>query len=347
MVANSGDAESLAAMARATRVVATSVGPYFGEGLALVDACVDAGADYVDLTGEVLFVRESIERDGKAVSTGARIVHSCGFDSIPSDLGVYLLYDRARSDGAGDLKDTTLVVTAMRGWLSGGTLASMETQIDKIKSDSEARRVAADPYALVPDGAPGADAESERDSFGVGRDEQLGQWVAPFVMASYNTRLVRRSNALQHYAYGRGFRYREVVGVGSGLLAPVKGAIVAGGLAALSGSLAFGPTRKLLDRVLPSPGEGPSEQARRKGYFRLEIHARTSSGASYIARVAANGDPGYAATALMMGEAALCLALDSDRLPQRGGILTPAAAMNGAIVERLQAAGMTLGVERA
>ncbi len=196
------------------------------------------------------------------------------------DLGVYLLHDLAQSDGAGDLEDTTLVVTAMRGGVSGSTLASMQWQIDEIKSDHEARRIAADPYALVPGGAPGAEAESERDSFGFGRDEQLGQWVAPFVMASYNTRIVRRSNALQDYAYGRGFRYREVIGVGSGLIAPVKGAIVAGGLAALSSALAFDPTRKLLDCVLPSPGEGPSEQARRKGYFRLEIHASTSSGAA-------------------------------------------------------------------
>jgi len=139
-------------------------------------------------------------------------------------------------------------------------------------------------------------------------------------MASYNTRVVRRSNALQDDAYGRGFRYREVMGVGSGPLAPVKAAAVAGGLAALAGGLAFGPTRKLLDRVLPSPGEGPSEETRRRGYFRIEIHARTSSGARYLARVAANGDPGYAATAMMMGEAALCLALDRDRLPHRASL---------------------------
>jgi short subunit dehydrogenase-like uncharacterized protein len=347
VVADSGDGESLAAMARGTRVVATTVGPYRREGLSLVEACADAGTDYADLTGEVLFVRESIERDARAAATGARIVHSCGFDSIPSDLGVYMLHERAQADGAGDLEDTTLVVTAVRGGFSGGTLASMKGQIDEIKSDREARRLAADPYALVPEGAPGGDAESERDSFGVGRDEQLGQWVAPFVMASYNTRIVRRSNALQDYAYGRAFRYREVIGVGSGLLAPVKGAAVAGGLVALAGGLAFGPARKLLDRVLPSPGEGPSEDARRKGFFRMEIHGRTSSGARYLGRVAAKGDPGYAATAMMMGEAALCLALDRDRLPERAGILTPATAMDGALMERLRAAGMTLDVARA
>lgn len=347
VVADSRDRESLAAMARGTRVVATTVGPYRREGLSLVEACADAGIDYVDLTGEVLFVRESLTRDARAAATGARIVHSCGFDSIPSDLGVYLLHECARADGAGDLEDTTLVVTGMRGGFSGGTLASMKGQIDELKSDRDARRFAADPYALVPDGAPGKEAGAERDGFGVGRDELLGQWVAPFVMASYNTRIVRRSNALLGYTYGRGLRYREVMGVGSGPLGPVKGAAIAGALGALAGGLAFGPTRKLLDRVLPSPGEGPGEEARRKGYFRIEIHARTSSGAHYVARVGANGDPGYAATAMMIGEAALCLALDGGRLPQRAGILTPAVAMDGTLVERLRAAGMTLDVGRA
>jgi short subunit dehydrogenase-like uncharacterized protein len=346
VAADAGDAESLAAMARGTRVVATTVGPYRRAGLTLVEACADAGSDYVDLTGEVLFVRESIERDARAAATGARIVHSCGFDSIPSDLGVHLLHERARGDGAGDLEDTTLVVCAMRGGFSGGTLASMKGQLDELKSDLAARRLVADPYALVPGSAPGG-GEFERDSYRVGRDKQLGQWIAPFVMASFNTRIVRRSNALQDYAYGRGFRYREVMGMGSDRLAPVKAAALAGGLGALVGGLAFGPTRKLLDRALPSPGDGPSEEARRRGYFRIEIHARTSSGARYLARVAAQGDPGYAATAMMMGEAALCLALDRDRLPPRAGILTPAAAMDGALVERLRAAGMTLDIERA
>ena len=346
VAANSVDAESLVAMARGTRVVATAVGPYRREGIRLVEACADAGTDYADLTGEVLFVRESIERDARASATGARVVHSCGFDSIPSDLGVYLLHARAQADGAGDLEDTTLVVTAMRGGFSGGTLASLKGQIDEVKSDREARRIAADPYALVDRDAPRGDAESERDSFAISHDEQLGQWIAPFVMASYNTRVVRRSNALQDHAYGRNFRYREVMGVGTGPLGLLKGAAVAGGLGALAGGLAFGPTRNLLDRILPSPGEGPSEETRRKGYFRMEIHTRTSDGVRYVARVAANGDPGYAATAVMMGEAALCLALDGDRLPHRAGILTPAAALNGALVQRLQAAGMTLDVDR-
>ncbi|MEA3191664.1 MAG: hypothetical protein QOD77_2319, partial [Thermoplasmata archaeon] len=167
-------------------------------------------------------------------------------------------------------------------------------------------------------------------------------WIAPFVMASYNTRIVRRSNALQDWAYGRGFRYREVTGLGSGKLAPVVGAGLAGGIMALAGGLAVKPSRMLLDRVLPDPGDGPSEKAREAGLFRMEIHTTTSTGARYVARVAAKGDPGYKATGVMMGESALCLALDRDRLPQRGGVLTPATGIGLPLVDRLRAAGMTL-----
>jgi short subunit dehydrogenase-like uncharacterized protein len=344
VVADTSDAETLAAMARGTRVVATTVGPYRRYGLPLVDACVEAGSDYADLTGEVLFVRESIERHERAQASGTRIVHSCGFDSIPSDLGVYLLHEAAQADGAGDLEDTTLVVTGMRGGASGGTLASLKGIVDEVKISSDARRVLRDPYSLCLERPP--DGDRENDSFGVARDENTGEWVAPFVMGPFNTRIVRRSNSLLDHAYGSGFRYREVMAVGSGPLGPLKGAAVAGGVGALAGGLAFPPTRKLLDRVLPSAGEGPSEEARRKGFFRIEVHARTTSGAHYVARVAAQGDPGYAATAVMMGESALCLALDRDRLPHRGGVLTPATAMDGALVDRLRSAGMTLEAER-
>jgi short subunit dehydrogenase-like uncharacterized protein len=341
IVADSADAASLAAMAAGTRVVATTVGPYQHHGLPLVDACIAAGTDYADLSGEVLFVHESMERHGGAAEAGARIVHSCGFDSIPSDLGVLLLHEAVRADGAGDLEATTLVVTTMKGGFSGGTLASLKGQVDDMKASGTARKVVADPYALSPDRAGEPDGRGERDLRGVARDEGLGQWIGPFVMAGYNTRIVRRSNALQDWAYGRGFRYREVAGLGNGKLAPLKGAGLAGGIAALAGGLAVKPSRMLLDRVLPDPGEGPSEKARNSGLFRIEIHVTTSTGAHYRARVAAKGDPGYAATAVMMGESALCLALDRERLPQRTGVLTPATAMGIALVDRLRAAGMT------
>jgi short subunit dehydrogenase-like uncharacterized protein len=292
-------------------------------------------------------MRESAERHhDAAAASGARIVHACGFDSIPSDLGVLLLHQAARADGAGDLEATTLVVQGMKGGVSGGTVASLKGQLDEIKGRSDLQRIVADPYALSPDRAAEPDLGPERDLRGVERDDQLGIWVGPFVMAAANTRVVRRSNALQDWAYGRRFRYREVTGFGSGPAAPVKAGAMTAGLGALQAGLNLAPTRGLLDRLLPDPGEGPDEDSRRNGFFRIEIHGRTSSGARYVSRVAAKGDPGYAATAVMLGETALCLALDRDRLPDRAGVLTPATAMGAALVDRLRAAGQTFEAAR-
>jgi len=345
MEADSSDAAAMRRLAHSTHVVATTVGPYRRYGLALVEACATSGTHYADLTGEVLFMRETIDSfDDVAMASGARIVHCCGFDSIPSDLGVLLLHEAALSNGAGELVDTTLVVTAVRGGFSGGTLASMTGQLDETRGSAELRRLAADPYALSPDRAAEPDLGRESDLRGVIRDDELGLWLAPFVMVALNTRVVRRSNALQGWAYGRKFRYREVMSVGGSPLGPVKGVALATGLSALMAGLSFGPTRSVLDRVLPAPGDGPDEAARRKGFFRIEIHARTTSGQRLRCLVAAQGDPGYAATAVMLGESALCLALDSERLPPRAGVLTPATAMGTVLADRLGLAGQTFAV---
>ena len=268
------------------------------------------------------------------------------FDSVPSDLGVLLLHHAAETDGAGDLEDTTLVVSALKGSLSGGTIASMEGQLQEVRAEPRVRRLVADPYALSTDRAGEPELGDERDLMTIRHDDDLGMWVGPFLMAGANTRVVRRSNALQGWAYGRRFRYREVTGFGTGITAPLKGAATATGLAGLVAGLTFGPSRALLGRLLPAPGEGPSDKARRAGYFRIEIHGRTSRGTRYISRVSARGDPGYAATSVMLGEAALCLARDEERLPAGAGVLTPATAMGMRLLERLQAAGMTLSVKR-
>jgi len=352
LVADSADPASLTALARSARVVATTVGPYQHRGLPLVAACASAGTDYADLSGEVLFERESIDRyHDLATGTGARIVHSCGFDSIPSDLGVQVLHEAASAadggEGAGDLEDTTLVVTALKGGISGGTLASATAQLDEIRAHPELRRTVGDPYALSPDRAAEPQLGRERDLNRVRFDADLGIWVGPFVMARTNTRVVRRSNALQDWAYGRRFRYQEVTGFGSGRAAPVRAAAVTAALGALGAGLAFPRSRALLvGRVLPAAGEGPSEKTRRNGYFRIRIHARTSAGLRYVARVEARGDPGYQATAVMFGESALCLALDRDRLPGRAGVLTPATAMGPALAARLRSVGLTLSAQR-
>jgi short subunit dehydrogenase-like uncharacterized protein len=288
-------------------------------------------------------MRETIERfDAPAEASGARIVHNCGFDSIPSDIGVLVLH-RA----AGELTDTTLVVRKVRGGVSGGTVASLKGMVDDVKKDRSLARVLADPYALSPDRDAEPKLGNEADLRGAEHSEEFGTWVGPFVMAPVNTRVVRRSNALQDWAYGRRFRYREVMAFGSGLMGRAKALGVGGGMAALTVGLALPPSRFVLDRVLPSPGEGPKEDLVRKGLFVIEIHARTPAGEHCICRVEAQGDPGYGATSVMLGQSALCLSLDGDRLPDRAGVLTPATAMGSVLADRLRAAGQTFDVSRA
>jgi short subunit dehydrogenase-like uncharacterized protein len=347
LVADSADPVSLAALARAARVVVTTVGPYRAHGLGLVEACAAAGTDYADLTGEVLFIRDSIDRcHDVAVGAGARIVHCCGFDSIPSDLGVLLLHHAARADDAGDLQDTTLAVTAVKGGVSGGTLASAMWQQDEVRASAECRRVVGDPYALSPDRAAEPDLGDERDLEWARYDGDLRMWTGPFAMAGINTRVVRRSNALQGWAYGRRFRYREVTGFGVGPAAPMLAAAVSVTLKSLEAGLAFGPSRAMLGALLPAPGRGPGERTRRAGFFRMQIHSRTSTGARYLGTIGAQGDPGYAATSVMLGESALCLALDAALLPDRAGVLTPATAMGAALADRLRSTGHTLAARQ-
>ncbi|WP_127782464.1 saccharopine dehydrogenase NADP-binding domain-containing protein [Rhodococcus sp. X156] len=345
VVADAADADAVGRVAQAARVVATTVGPYAKYGLPLVRACAAAGTDYVDLTGEVLFVRDSMAAaHDVAARTGARIVHSCGFDSIPSDLGVLSLHEQVRADGAGELTDTTLVVKAARGGFSGGTIDSLRNQVDVVRTDPSLAEHVADPYAMSPDRAAEPQLGEEADQAFVRRDPEVGGWTAPFVMAQYNTRIVRRSNALQGWAYGRTLRYREVIGCGDSVVSPGAALAIAGGTWGAAAGLMFGPARWVLDRVLPSPGSGPSERAQRNGYFRMEVHTRTTTGRRYVCTVAAQGDPGYAATAMMMGESALCLALDRAQLPAAAGVLTPASAMGTALLDRLRRAGMTFDV---
>ena len=343
VIADSQDRNAVAALAESTRVVATTVGPYFKYGKPLLEACAAAGTHYADLTGEVLFMRWAIDAaETAAHATGARIVHSCGFDSIPSDIGTLLLHEAAQAGGHGELGETSLVVKAMRGGASGGTIDSLRTAVDTVKKDPPSRRVLADPYALSPDRAAEPDLGSERDSLKPLRDDRLGGWLGPFVMGSVNTRVVRRSNALQGHAYGRRFRYRELMLTGRGPLGGPKAAGVAGGIAGVFAGLATPGARQLLDRVLPDPGEGPSESVRERGFFNIDIHTTTSSGQRLRCEIRVSGDPGYKATAVMLGESALCLALDD--LPEAAGVLTPASAMGRVLADRLIEAGHTYRV---
>ncbi len=332
VVADTSDAGSVRELATSTTAVATTVGPYSRYGLPIVEACAAAGTHYADLTGEVPFVRASADRaHDRARETGARITHACGFDSVPSDLSAMLTAQAA----GGSLTDTTLVVTSLSGGISGGTIDSIRGVVDGVTSDAATRRLLTDPYSLSPDRDAEPSLGRESDATAVGRID--GRWTGVFIMATFNTRIVRRSNALQGWAYGRGFRYREVMSFGRGPLGPALAAGTALGVAGMGFGMALPPTRAVLDRVLPKPGEGPSERTRERGHFRTETTGTATDGRRFRTTFAMRGDPGYAATAVMLGQSGLCLAL--DELPGQGGVLTPATAMGTLLVDRLRAAG--------
>jgi short subunit dehydrogenase-like uncharacterized protein len=338
--ADASDVAAIEKLAEQTKVVCTTVGPYAKYGLPLVEACAKAGTHYCDLTGETQFMRDTIDRFHEtAKATAARIVHTCGFDSIPSDLGVQML-----AEELGSLKQTTYVVEVMKGGFSGGTVASMLNFIDEAKKDRARLRLMADPYALSPDREKEPKLGKERDLTSFKYDPFVGQWVAPFIMAAVNSRVVRRSNALLDYAYGRSFQYAEVMGMKKGAGGLVKAAGVTAGLGAFM-ALLMGPTRKLVEARLPRPGEGPDEKTRQTGFLRVRIFGESEQGTKKVLRVEGHGDPGYQLTAVMLGESALCLAIDEEKLPNASGVLTPAVAMGRVLRDRLVAAGMTFALE--
>jgi short subunit dehydrogenase-like uncharacterized protein len=345
---------TLADIAARARVVVTTVGPYTKYGLPLVAACAAAGTDYADLTGETMFIRESIDAYHKqAIDTGARIVHSCGFDSIPSDLTVYALYKQVQREGAGELGETTMVVREFAGGVSGGTVASMLEVMATSSADPEARREMVDPYTLSTDRQAEPDLGHQSDTpWRRGSEiapELDGIWTGAFAMAAPNSRIVRRSNGLLDWAYGRSFRYSESMSVGSSVVAPVAAAVsTAANAAVLSlGSRYFDKLpRNVIDRIMPKPGTGPSEKVRENGHYTVETYTTTTSGARYRALMAQRGDPGYKATSVLLGECGLALALDREALSDLHGVLTPAASLGDALLARFPAAGVTLETVR-
>ncbi len=339
LVADSADVGALGEIAKATKVVCTTVGPYMKHGLPLARACAESGTSYCDLTGEVPFIRRSIDANhAKAQETGARIVHSAGFDSIPSDLGVLLLHEAFQARGK-SLATASFFCGPMKGSFSGGTVASMMEMLEAGSHDRDLRRLMADPYALLPDRAVdrGPDGHDQRD---VRYEPRIGQWTGPFVMAAINTRVVRRSNALQDFAYGKQLAYSEAMSFGPGPKGFARAAAVTAALGGFVGVASFASGRKLLGPLLPTPGQGPSQAARDAGFFKVRIVGE-GEGLRVDARVEGTSDPGYGETAKMLGEAAVCLAQDAAALPRRYGVVTPASALGMHLVDRLRAAGMT------
>jgi short subunit dehydrogenase-like uncharacterized protein len=335
IVADASDAGALATMAADTRVVASTVGPYALYGSTLVAAVAAAGTDYCDLTGETQWMRRMIDAHAAtAEASGARIVHTCGFDSIPSDLGVWHLQQQALDRFDAPCEHVSMRVATMRGGASGGTIASMMNLMEEVAADPALRKLLADPFALAPpDQRTGP---RQPDVNRPMRDDASGQWVAPFVMAAVNTRVVHRSHALLGRPWGPAFTYDEAMLMGTGPLGAAKAGALSGGLAAGMGLAALGPTRRALQRfVLPKPGEGPSPEAQEKGSFDLRFFGTTADGRTIRTRVTGDRDPGYSGTARMLSEAATALVeLDADEVG--GGFWTPATAFGDRLVERLE-----------
>ena len=335
LIADSSDEASLRSLAEQTKVVCTTVGPYAKYGSLLVKFCAETGTHYTDLTGEVHWMRRMIDQHHvEAQNSGARIVHTCGFDSIPSDLGVFLL-QRAMFEKHGVYSPNVKYrVVKASGGVSGGTIDSVVNMMEESKSDPSILPLIADPYALNPLNMPRG--EDKKDKISVFYDEDFEQWTAPSVMAAVNTRVVRRSHSLLGYPWGNDFRYDEAVLVGDGPGGIVKAWFITAATGLLIALTAFSFTRKLFARLAPSPGEGPSPEAIRKGFFNIELFASHPDEAerSMVAVVTGDRDPGYGATSKMIAESAVCLA--KDELDTPTGVLTPAVAMGQRLIDRLQ-----------
>ncbi|MFT7475200.1 MAG: short subunit dehydrogenase-like uncharacterized protein [Verrucomicrobiales bacterium] len=344
MVADTADDNAVRSLAESTRVVVSTVGPYSIHGSPLVRAAVAAGTDYCDLAGETHWMQAMIDaHQDSATRTGARVVHSCGFDSIPSDLGVFFTQQRSLELLGEQCNQISMRVKAMRGGPSGGTIASMLNVIDDVSENPELRQVLANPYALAPMGM--RTGVRQLNVTLPMRDEASRRWVAPFVMAGVNSRIVHRSHALQGRPWGDDFLYDEATLTGSGPVGAAKAGVMAGGLGAALAAISVKPIRKLLgERVLPQAGEGPSPEAQKSGFFDFRFYGTTASGSAITTRVTGDRDPGYGSTAKMLGEAAVAL-LHLDPADKPGGFWTPSTAFGMPLVDRLiEHAGLTFSI---
>lgn len=338
IIADANDPADMDFLAEHARVVISTVGPYTHYGEHLIRFCAERGTDYVNLCGEAPFIRRMIDRyHAQAVSTGARIVNSCGFDSVPSDMGMFAL-----SEAAGEeFTRVQMVVTDLKGGLSGGTIASMKAAL----AEQDGENALHGKYSLCPSPEAEANLDGQKD---MDIDRTPEGWAGPFFMASFNTRVVRRSNSLLDHAYGFNLRYTERQKTGSKLAAYA----LAGGL---TGAFKLVNTDGPWQRLIPAPGEGPSPKAQDAGHFTTVHHGLTTSGKHVTATFHGDEDPGYKGTAKFLGEAAMTLLNSVDEVGDEvgagevdagggasGGILTPASGLGAPYLERLRGAGFTI-----
>lgn len=340
---DSFDKNALLTLAAQATTICSTVGPYTQYGSLLVAACVEAGTHYCDLTGEVGWVRQMIDRHHpQAEAAQLKIVHSCGFDSIPSDMGVFFLQKEAKARWGQYATHIRLFLKAAKGGVSGGTFASMLEILRQIKKDPTYARLFKKPYNLNPD--PDYTGPDGPDLQRVVYDPGAKSWIAPFIMASHNTRIVRRSHALLGFPYGSNFRYDEAMLTGKGWQGRWRGLLLVMAL----GLLMFGGTwiRKIIASFMPKPGEGPGVEQRTAGFFYFVLYGTLPDGRVIQGKVKGDRDPGYGSTSKMLAECAVCLALDAEKLPKHFGVITPSVAMGEVLLERLeQNAGLSFEMD--
>lgn len=346
-IGNADNEAHMRALCQQARVVVSTVGPYALYGELMVKACAETGTHYCDLTGEPQWIAAMIARyEQQAKASGARIVHCCGFDSVPSDMGVWFTHQHAKQQHQSRCQTIDMRVKAAKGGASGGTIASAIHLIEAASRDANLRKQLSDPYVFC--GKDHPLNGKQVDLHGAAYDKGAKAWRAPFVMAGINTRVVHRSNALQQAAYGEDFLYTEAMLTGKGLAGRMRAYAVVFGVTAFMVLMAFSPTRKALKRALPQPGDGPTPDEQANGFFDIRFNATLKNGTSIKTKVTGDRDPGYGSTCKMLGEAAVCLAKDvtcGEHAQTGGGFFTPASLLSEAYIKRLEKnAGLTFDV---
>ena len=331
-IADSFDEDSLSKFVKKTNVVCSTVGPYSLYGTKLVKLCVENNTNYCDITGEAHWIRTIIDSfHEKAKSKKIKIVNSCGFDSIPSDMGVYFIQNEIKKVYKNYARSIKMRVAGIRGGISGGTYGSINNLLKEAYADKSVFKVLNNPYGLNPkDKMVGSDKKDLRKII---FDKESNSWIYPFIMAGINTKIVRRSNALSNFQYGKDFRYEEAMMSGRGISGFWKAILAIFPLAMVS----LNPNsflKKIVNSYMPKPGEGPGIDKRKNGFYNLRFYITIDEKRKAFAKVIGDSDPGYGSTSKMLAESALCLAF--DKLPEKYGVLTPSVAMGDSLLKRLQ-----------
>jgi len=344
VIADSQKMETLERLVQRTKVICTTVGPYAKYGSQLVEACVKHQTDYCDLTGEVQWMRKMIDEHHEAAKVnGTRIVFTCGFDSIPSDMGVYFLQKEAKERTGQYCEQVKLRVKAMKGKMSGGTYASLSNVLKEAQQDKSLYEILIHPYSLNPKGMQ--KGKDKKDLQKIKYDEDANSWIAPFIMAGINTKVVRRSHALSGLPYGENFQYDEAMLTGDGFSGRMKGGAMLAGIGLVMAPKPGSFLRKTVDRFLPKPGEGPSKAEREAGFYKMMLLGKFADGTTFTGSVTGDRDPGYGSTSKMLSECAVCLAKDKEKTPSVSGMLTPSVALGDVLLQRLEEnAGLTFKI---